>query len=289
MPLNSLLARDNAEQGTSATQSLGILIPKQLMGTLFAKVKPKLIWRGLAAMVIGPSSIPGSSIDIDMQKAGNNLYIKEVYEGSEIPLQSDEYETFNVKPLKYGVRINITREMIEDSKFAIMEKNIMEAGFQMARNEESLILSTLDTGYAANSTEHLVSGGAAITIANIVTAMKFLREDHHTPTDFIIGVEVESDIRQIDTFVEADKAGVTDPSQSLIGRIFGMNVWVSTNMTATSSYVIDRGYAFLVAEKRPLTLERWDDFVRDGRQASLTQRFAARYWYKEAIAKITTS
>ena len=77
-----------------------------------------------------------------------------------------------------------------------------------------------------------------------------------------------------------------------IGTIYGMKVWrVSTNagMTTTSSYVIDRQWAFIMAEKRPLTVERFELPLFDMSGATVTHRFKAAALRTSAIAKITTS
>jgi hypothetical protein len=105
----------------------------------------------------------------------------------------------------------------------------------------------------------------------------------------ICGAEVVNDLRNIDTFVEADKSGVNDPTKPLIGRIFGMDVLVSNNVTATLAYVIDAAHSFVIAEKRPLTVERYSDFARDSGFVVVTQRVAVAALRNEATSEITTT
>ena len=115
-------------------------------------------------------------------------------------------------------------------------------------------------------------------------AINNLEKSDYTASDFVIGPDVAWDLRNIDTFVEANKAGVNNPSQSLIGTIFGMKVWVSNNIVsnrvttstnATDALVIDKSYALAFAEKRPITVERYNDVTRQLDGITLSARWDA--------------
>ena len=130
-----------------------------------------------------------------------------------------------------------------------------------------------------------VTGGAALTVANIASAINYLEASDYTATDFAIGADVAMDLRNIDTFVEANKAGVSDPSKSLIGTIFGMKVWQTNNLTstfgassanATDAVVLDKDWALAFAEKRPLTIDRYNDVTRQLEGIVLSARWDAR-------------
>ena len=202
-------------------------------------------------------------------------------------LAEAEYTNLNVKPTKYGVAIRITRELLEDGKWNLLDHNIKIAGRRFAEQENSLVVTALDG--AANT----VTGGAAITIANITRAMQYLEDSDYTATTFIVGNEVLNDLRNIDTFVEANRVGNTEMlTRGFLGNIYGMNVIrVSTNagMTTTSSYVTDKNHAYIIAEKRPVTVENFDLPVYDLSAASITQRIAVSALRTSSIAKITTT
>mgnify|MGYP001580350675 CR=1 FL=1 len=287
-----LLTTDNAEQGSSNTQALGgLTIPRQLYGTLLQAVQRKLIWRPLAAFSFGPSDIPGSSIDVDYEDEENaGLSVVEVAEGAEFTQMVSSISTYNVKCKKYGARIGISEEMMEDGKFALMERQAQIAGYKVAQKQNGLIVDTV-RGNAGNT----VSGGASLTVANITTMMKNVEAAGYSPTDFVIGTSVAEDIRNIDIFVHADKSGVTNPSQALIGKIYNMNVWLDNNLAkgntgaATDAYVCDREHAFMYAEKRPVTMKAWEDMYKDVSNRVVSFRFVARYHRANAICRATTT
>lgn len=264
-----------------------LLIPRKIHDQLIQEVDKNLLSRELAAIVDGPEQIPGSSMDYDLETA-DSMAVRPVGEGAEIPLDNSEYSSFNNKPVKYGVAIRITRELMEDSKWNLLQRNIAIAGKRFAENETSLIISqSLDN---ANST---TAGGAAATIANITESMQDLEDEDYDPTDLIVGNEFLNDLRNIDTFVEADKSGSTEMLMTgFRGVIYGMRVHkVSSNagMTTTTAYVMDRAHAYVITEKRRITTEGFELATFDMSGSVCTQRIVTRYIRSKAISKITTS
>jgi len=249
------------------------LLPSTLYGTLIAAVRKNLIATNLLAYRFGPSSIKGSSIDV-VTEDRDSAAVHTISEGQEVPIDLMETSTFNMKPVKYGYRPLITKEMQEDGQWDMIQKNIELAGYKMADKLDSLILAEIETAAAlttddngATRSANTVSGSTALTIKNITDAMALLEADNYLPTDLIIHPNVANDIRNIDT----------------------MRVWVSNNVTSNYAYVIDKNHALALAEKRPITIERYDDVTRDLSGVVITARWKARYLRPDANAYITTS
>jgi hypothetical protein len=68
-----------------------------------------------------------------------------------------------------------------------------------------------------------------------------------------------------------------------------MKVLVSNNVSSVLAYVIDANHAFVIAEKRPLTVERYSDYARDTGFVVVTQRVAVNYLRAYAVSEITTT
>ena len=277
--VQELLSTATGSQGT-------LLIERKIYDTLIDEVQKALIPREVACLYLGPDDIPGSSIDVNSMVA-DSMDVRIVAEGAEIPLDQASYTTVNLLPLKYGVGIRITRELLEDAKWNLLEHNIGVAGRRLADNENSLIVVALDA--AANT----ITGGASITVANITRAMQYLEDSDYSPSDFVVGMEVLNDLRNLDTFTDYNKIGNTDMlSKGFLGNIYGMTVVKSSTnagMTATSSYVTDRRYSYIIAEKRPITVENFDLPTHDLSAASVTQRIVVTALKTAATAKITTT
>lgn len=272
----------NTGKGTEGS----LLIPRKIYDTLWPDYIKMVLPRELCAINVSPDGVPGSSLDIDLE-AVNAMKVRGVGEGAEVWLEDPLYLAINVKPVKYGARINITRELMEDAKFPLLQRAIARLGYRFAENETSLMITELDK--AANS----VSGGATFTIANLTRMIQYLEDADATPSDFICGMEVANDIRNIDTFFEAQKSGGNNAlDNNFIGTVYALRVWrVSTNagMTATSSYVIDRNHALACVEKRPITAETWEMPTHDTQGIVVTQRVAFLNMRTTAVAKCTTS
>lgn len=267
-----------------------LLIPRKIHDTLIEAVDKNLIPRSEAALYFGPADIPGSSIDVDLSTP-NTMNVRLIGEGAEVFIDQSAYTSFNMKPQKWGVALRITREMLEDGKWNLLNHNLMVAGKRFAENETRLVLQD-----ALDNASNTVSGGAAITIANITRAMQYLDDADYTATTMFVGMEVLNDLRNIDTFVEANKVGNTEMlDRGFLGTIYGLNVIkFSTNAAPSTTYskyayITDKMHAYVIAEKRPVTVENFEMPVYDMSAASVTQRIKVRQMRADAIAKITTS
>jgi len=269
--------------GSTSTGS-NVLAPTMVYRTLQEAVRKNLVFRPLAGLLIGPNEIPGPAVKVSLQDP-ESMVVHEVAEGAELPYGQETYSQITLTPVKYGVTIGITREMIEDSQFSVVEKNAATAGYALADKEDSLVADALSSG--AGST---VTGGATLSLANLTEAMEDLESSGYTATDLIVGTEVAADIRNLAGLNSANLSITSSDLQvRLLGNIFGMNVIVSRNVTAKHCLVIDRNHAYAIAEKRPVTLENFDDFMRDTNHTVATIRIATSVLRSSAIAKITTS
>jgi HK97 family phage major capsid protein len=277
--LKELLSTGSGTEGS-------LLIPRKIYPTLIDESLKMLIPRECAALYVGPEQIPGSSIDLN-RLVEYKQKVRLISEGAEVSLDQTEYNNLNVKPKKYGVAIRITHEMMEDSMFNLLENNLKIAGRRFAEQENTLVITALDLA------DNTVAGGSAMTIANVTRALQYLEDKDKVGTDFIIGFKILNDLRNIDTFVEYQKVGNTEMMQrGFTGTIYGLNVVrVSTNagMTTGYAYVIDRNFAYVIAEKRPITVENVDLPTYDMEGAVLTQRIDVQPLRTNAICKITTA
>lgn len=275
--LQELLTRGNESE----------MIPSTLHGTLIDSVRAELVSTNVLAMRFGPSDISGSSIDLVLNTK-NNMAVTPIAEGAEFPKQRAAAESFNLKPIKYGMDVGITKEMIEDNQFAVVEWQVKEAGYQMARQLDSLILAQIEAGDTAAS--NTVSGSTRVTLANLSTAVLKLRAEDYKPNYLIVSPEVEDDLHIIDTFHEADKLGTREVFQTgTIGRIMGMTVLVSSQVTTSYAYVIDSRNALVLAEKRPITIENYKYENYDLVGIAVSARWKPRYLRAAANCVITST
>lgn len=279
--IKEYLSTDDAVAGT-------LLTPALILPMMIEEVDKILLDRSLAAFVLGPGQLTGSSNTFNVNlETPDTMDLNVVAEGAEIPLDAQDYETVSFTFVKYGVAVRITREMIEDSQFELLQRNVRLAGKRFGENETRLVLLALE---GAGST---VTGGAAITIANLTTCMQNVEDEDYVPTDFIVGNEVLNDLRNIDTFAEADKWGDSTSYNrtGMVGRVYGLNVhrFSSQVGTNTRSYVIDRDQAYGIAIKRDITVEQTTLPTFDMEGAVVTQRIDVSLLRSDAVGRITTT
>jgi len=238
---------------------------------------------------LGPKDIPGSKLEIT-GVSRNSLSLRLTGEGAEAVLDPEEYtQLVELAPKKYTVRIAITDEMVEDSKFSLIEYQTKTAGYQAAKKIDSLILAAIDEG--AEAAGNVVTGGASITMENLAEAQRLLSINDYVATDLIVDPEVAKDLKLLDELEDASKAGTDEMiRKGMIGTIYGMKVWESNNMkTPKSALVIDRNFACVLGEKRPLTIKQVEDKIRGTAGFVASMRVDAKALRNEACAKITTT
>ncbi|MFA5133018.1 MAG: phage major capsid protein [Candidatus Paceibacterota bacterium] len=279
--------KEYIDQGDATEGQL--LIPRKIYDVLIDEVDKKLLPRSEAGWYFGAAQIPGSSIDVDLDDV-NTGKVRPIAEGAEFWLDKPTWSTTNIKPEKYGVAVRITEEMLEDAKWNMLDRSVRTLGKRFAENETKLILTAL---YGASDS---VTGGAAITIANISRAIQYLEDNDYEATTMYLGNEVASDIRQIDTFMDADKHGSDEVNRNgFLGTIYGLRLYrFSTNAAPSTTYskyafVFDRAHAYAIAEKRPVTLKKFSLETFDMEGAVLSQRIAVKLIRDYAVCTITTS
>ena len=276
------MAQNGILSSGATSTGANVLAPTMLYDTLQSAVQARLVWRNLAAMIIPPAEIPGPAVAISLQDV-DSITVHKVAEGAEIPFDAESYTKRTLTPAKYGVNVGITREMIEDAQFSVVSLNMQTAGYALAKNEDTLAETELST-YAGQSVS--LTGGV-LTYSDIIEGVKDIESNYFRPITIVVSVTHAEDIRNIDTFVEANKAGITDPSKRLIGTIFGMKVVVSDNLTDDTSYIVDPDKAFAIGDKRAVTMEGFDDYARDMHHIVATQRVGVTYLFANAICKLS--
>lgn len=279
--------KEYIDQGDATEGQL--LIPRKIYDVLIEEVVKKVLPRSEAGWYYGPAQITGSSIDVDEEDVDTGM-IRPVAEGAEFWLSKPSWSVTNIKPIKYGVSIRITEEMLEDAKWNMLDRSVKQIGKRFAENETSLILTAL------NGVTNTVSGGAAGTVANISRAIQYVEDADYEATTMYVGNEFAHDMRQIDTFTEADKFGSPEMLRNgFIGSIFGMKIFrFSTNAAPSTTYskyayVFDRAHSYAIAEKRPVTMKKFSLETYDMVGAVLSQRIAVSLIRDTAAAEITTS
>ncbi len=231
----------------------------------------------------------GSSLKFVLQTK-DSMNVRQIAPGAEVPIDVENYTEIEVVPQKYGIRPLITTEMIEDANWDVVDRNLRYAGRKMGLKRDSLIISAYDDANEGFPSQNAVTEtNSELTISSIVEAMKEVEQEDYKPTLMLMHPKQVMELRKIDTFVEADKAGVTDPSKGFIGRIYGLDCIITTEVTADKVYIFDPAEAGVFVVRRPITIEKYADPIRGLVGCSITARWAAKCLRPKAGARIAVS
>lgn len=278
-----------ADEGLFTKSSEDHLIKQQMMDMIIDSAQKNALGRQVVQVI---NLRQGSSLDFNLADR-DSMAVRVMSEAGEAPLTRESYSTVRVTPKKYGGQLSITTEMIEDSNYELIERNLRQAGREMANKETSLIIESFNdttNGFPSNADHNITSAGTELGIVDITSGMKEIEEQDFDPNVMLLHPTQVNELRQIDTFVEADKVGNRATFENgWVGKIFSLDTLITSLQSSNVAHIIDTREAGILVVRRPLTVERWNDPLRDLVNATFTQRMAASVLRPRAGVKITVS
>lgn len=270
-------------------------------GELFSNFESELIKQQLYQKIKDAklaATVGRQLVDVVKLKAGSSLdwiladkdslKFRKVAEGTEIPIDTESYTKTNIEPEKYGDRIVISTELQEDANWDMLKRNINQAGRYAGLKEDELVFDAFSNGVSADNS--FSSGGTELSASDIVDARKRINTNDFQADTIVMNPKQVYELQQVDTFVEADKVGNRQTwTNGFVGRMFGLDVVETTNVSADTVYVADTKEAGVLVVRRPLTMKTYEIPERDSLGVALTFRQAAKVLRDTALAKITVS
>jgi hypothetical protein len=270
-----------------------LLIPEVIQENILTVAEEARVARGLCQQI---------AIDTD-----SYTWLKErgfeavqIAEGSEIPARRGKYEKYVIKVGKTAVRPLVTNEMVEDSRWDVIRRNLDMATKAMARLEDRVAMNAMIQGVPNGSAVSDGIGGIGEVVSNhyiqmgdsptdgvlawksIVHGLSLLRLEHYVPDTLLIHPYQAIDLMTCEgDFIGANERAYMVLPESIrnsmqngtVGSIAGLNVVVSSEMTAGYALMFDSSEYMVFAERRPITVEQYDDLLRDMQGIVMTQRF----------------
>lgn len=278
---------------TIQRDSQKLLIPEVIQENILTVAEEARVARGLCQQI----TIDGDSY-VWLKERGFEAVQAE--EGAEPPARKGTYEKYTINIGKTFVSPTITNEMIEDSKWDVVRRNLDMAAKAMARLEDRICMNAMINGVPNGSAVSAGVGGIGEKVSNHYVAMgdvlgsgilswrsislglAILRLEHYVPNTLLIHPYQMVDLMTGEgDFIGATERAYTVLPESVrssmntgtIGNIGGMNVVVSSEMTAGYALMFDSSEYMVFAERRPLTVEKYEDILRDMQKIVMTQRF----------------
>ncbi len=265
----------------------------------------RIVWEAAKPNLIFRDIVPIINTDRPIFRVIRAILIPRAFkiaEGAEIPAAGEKYDNVDVTVQKFGVRPQITREMVEDAVWDVIARQLAEAGRAVSQleNEQFLIGSASQAGLvqdAGNSVATATSG--TLVYLDIVKAVRSLREQnfYYEGGVLVTYPRAEQDLLVDDKFIHAFYFGglmkkALSPSE-FFGQMLGFTTYVSTLIAPTGggatdrTLLLDNARAGLLVIRRDLTVENLVDPIKDLTGMALTERLQYGTQRANAITKVT--
>ena len=273
----------------------GILIKKEVQKTIIDAMKPHLVMR--SALPTAKVSKPW--IRIPYVRDAGKMFAPVVKEGQEIPTIDPEkldYKDFTVE--KHGFRPLITREMVEDSEYDVVARELRRVGEMLENtvNKEALEVLMKD----ADHLNDCVTRTDIVTVRDIADCVFKVRNKGYVPDTMVLSPRAESDLLTDVHFLSAPYRDETALREGKFGtRLLGLRIY-TTNVPASFgandfggnksmdpvALIYDKDQAASIMMREELRVTRYDDPIRDIVGMTCENRFGVRVIQAESISML---
>lgn len=183
---------------------------------------------------------PGSTWTVTVDAAPSAATLTVETDAATVQAITNRQVTFT--PLEYAVEFQASYTEMEDGFLPFMENATEKLGYAMADKKDSVALAALYSG--ATTTTFVNSKSASTDLAStdvfnqtaIVDARVTITQAYYKPADLIISPFQEGSLLKAGNIYKANEFGTRSAiANGLIGNLYGFNIYVSDNITASSN------------------------------------------------------
>jgi len=293
-PARELLLSDDIESTT--------LIQTEINRTVMEGSEPAKCFRNAVPIF----NMNANTMQINIGETGT--YAPFIAEGSEIPINTQAYTARTWTSKKFGERPMITREMVDDSLFSVVELEVRKAGFRIENTLNQWMLQVLIEG-AGNEHDIAAAAGVIAGVTAVIAARQANSADgfisdtivlHPAMTnylykDFVPGYNVlaqqYTNTGQLPNVMgcRVFECGVELTSTSSPTKVSAAGYdWNPPADAKIGGLVFDSKSCGGIGMRQDIRVERYADPVRDLIGMSTTMRAACQYGVANAICRIET-
>ena len=232
--------------------------------------------------------------------SGTSGYAEEVSEGAEIPIYNSSFTKVDFTIKKVGVRPVITKELVEDGLFNVVEHELRKAGRRVENKLNRDALTVLI------STDHQVSNCSVDDKAHpydLTRAWTKLASADYMADKVVMHPEYVGSLMEDSNFLYASYAGDTGAlRQGTVGSpLLGMKPYTLGITVSNASWdfsgtagdvgaiVVDSGNAGAIAMRQDIKVEDYEDVIHGLVGMSVTMRYDAQSLNGSATVKISNA
>jgi hypothetical protein len=271
------------------------LIPTEIYNTVIDGSKPRRCAMDACQV------IPMSSDIENVPLGGTEEYAPEVPQGAKIPQNNDNYSYRALTAIKYAELPSVTREMIDDGAWGMLEREYMMAGRRIQNSiNRKWIISLADN--AGNEHD---ANGSNWGYAAVIAAMKECEKDGFIPDTLVLSPEAAYKLRA-DLVPSSSNPGAGDeairtgylPTLGMKFFVCGISTAATAGMpagTQTWAYAADSNIGMIimdsfagacVGQRQDIMVEEYKDPIRDLAGAKVTWRGCPSYLQSNAVCRV---
>jgi len=185
-----------------------------------------------------------------------------------------------------------TRELVEDATWNVMDFELQALGKAIAEKETKKVLSVYDAISASNLAggSELDGGNAVMSWSLLLKLFNALKGENYSPTVVVMHPTHAIQLLNDDKFIHsAYLPSESNVRNGILTRIepLGINVAVSTLVTAGKVYMIDANMAGVMLVRRDITTEAYEDPKEGLYGVVATERIGIGIINSKAVARMT--
>lgn len=216
--------------------SAGYVTPERWSEEIEQVAREANLFRGMTNSVLTMNRVgtPGNTEYIAKNSA---LSAVDVVDGESVPIQAISFNQISVTASIKAAATQVTLKQLRDQLPTVRADIIQNLGLALAEKEESDLISkanetTSDVIYPGAKDADTIEATDTFTPSLFNKALVAMRGDKRRGRNLVIHPAVEGHLRDDDQFVDASKLGDDRVNRTgMIGTYFGVNVWVTTNVT----------------------------------------------------------
>ena len=271
------------EAANTAYDNYSYLVPEVIAERIYEAAYPHLVARQLLDLV----TFTGSTYTIQKATADSvKAFI--ITELAQITPTTERYSEETVTPEKYGIRVELSTEMIEDARINIFPRHVRLCGEQFAKFENSRLTSIITT----NGTAY--TGAIPVTLLQILEMMTQINVNDWDADTVVMHPYQMRELMKTDEWrdamgkYQASSGFVEGALRGQVSNLWGaLDILVSSEMTAGTLIVMDRKVAGIIAQNRAITAKRYEDVQRDAQGCLVTQRLKGHIIWSDAVQVCT--
>jgi len=292
-PARELLLSESIESTT--------LIQTEINRTVMEGSEPAKCFRNAVPVF----TMNANTMQINIGETGT--YAPIVAEGSEIPINNQTYTARTWTSKKFGERPMITREMVDDSLFSVVELEVRKTGMRVENTLNQWMLSVMLDNAGNNHDIAAVASGGTAGIKAVIAARQLCVADGFIPdtlvmhpscttylySDFIPGYNTLSqgytNSGNLPSIMgcRVFETGVTCTTTSAPFLVAAANSdWAGPTDEKMGGLLFDSKSCGGIGMRQDTRVERYADPVRDLVGMSVTMRAACQYGVANAISTI---